>query len=774
MTVLERYVSLGDVVQKFQDNNQMIGTVTNISMFLTIETKKGVLSNVNVENVKHIHPFQRDQFVITKKGRWIGRVFNSICDVTLLFEDGAVCVIPEADSSVLKVIGKEVEEDNPEAQNLNFNPGDIVRATKKVLKEADWINGKNNNKRGMATVIDVQPTVIFVDWLNNGDWELKDDFPPGEATPKELLVIDPFEKYNWGIGDFCFLRKGMENSKELDTILKADFEKPPIASLKAKNNNKGALMKNFLNTSVGKVVSLSTMVDVQWQDGTFTQKLSSIDIIPVHETTEKDFFPDEYVISQENPNDFGVIQSVNIKDMTCVVKWSPDSTISKDRLDQNGNEVDVPIFAIREHPFQDFRLASCVLRLPTEKNKNAKNWCGFITKTNGFKVTVQWNNKEVTEEDPHTLMILPMGDDDDDDLSLGDGFEGGDENELGESKEEEDVQNQSDFLFNFGESKVLKPTKLEAYNKALEETDKMVIVLLGETWNMQCAQMMNTFDNLSNQYQDVVFVYVNIDEYKPEDSTSTSYPAFRIYHKKKFLSSFESSEESVLKGEIERWKQTVNGNGSNEPQNNNTNTNTTQNNNNDNNTQVNESELQVSPVITYTSLNDVQGFAVLAGSPTKHCFLVQQSEVVSPKNVLKEYNLLQNSLPKGVFVRVYESRLDIFRVLIFPSEKSPLCHSPFVFDVQIPSQFPTVPPNFFFNSLVHEKMHPNLFVNGKVCSSLIGTWEGNEGSEFWDPKTSNLQKLLTSFQTSFLSDSEPYYSEPDFDLLKGTDRKSVV
>ena len=196
LTVLERYVSLGDVVQKFQDNNQMIGTVTNISMFLTIETKKGVLSNVNVENVKHIHPFQRDQFVITKKGRWIGRVFNSICDVTLLFEDGAVCVIPEADSSVLKVIGKEVEEDNPEAQNLNFNPGDIVRATKKVLKEADWINGKNNNKRGMATVIDVQPTVIFVDWLNNGDWELKDDFPPGEATPKELLVIDPFEKYN--------------------------------------------------------------------------------------------------------------------------------------------------------------------------------------------------------------------------------------------------------------------------------------------------------------------------------------------------------------------------------------------------------------------------------------------------------------------------------------------------------------------------------------------------------------------------------------------------
>lgn len=83
----------------------------------------------------------------------------------------------------------------------------LLEQQKNALKEANWINGKNNNKRGMATVVDVQPLMIFVDWFNNGDWKDTDEFPPGEATPKEILMIDPFDKFNWGIGDSCFFEK---------------------------------------------------------------------------------------------------------------------------------------------------------------------------------------------------------------------------------------------------------------------------------------------------------------------------------------------------------------------------------------------------------------------------------------------------------------------------------------------------------------------------------------------------------------------------------------
>ena len=269
-------------------------------------------------------------------------------------------------------------------------------------------------------------------------------------------------------------------------------------------------------------------------------------------------------------------------------------------------------------------------------------------------------------------------DDDDGEVSLDDDFEG--ENFEDESGEDGEKHNQSDFVFNFGESKVVKPTKLEAFNKVLEETEKLVVVLFGETWNMQCAQMMNTLDTYSNQYTDVTFVYVNIEEYKPaEANDSTSYPSFRVVHKKKVLSLFEGSDENKLKGEIERWNETVKSGSSG------TTTATTSSESSASviNEKEEETKIEVSNVTNYENLSQVEPFCVLPGSPNKHCFLVQQKEVVNSKLVLKEFTFFKNSLPKGVFVRVFEARLDILRVLIFPPQNSPLSFSPFIFDGKI-------------------------------------------------------------------------------------------
>eukprot|EP01091_Cochliopodium_minus_P021003 TRINITY_DN940_c0_g1_i2.p1 TRINITY_DN940_c0_g1~~TRINITY_DN940_c0_g1_i2.p1 ORF type:complete len:1041 (+),score=370.45 TRINITY_DN940_c0_g1_i2:396-3125(+) len=738
LTVLERYVSLGDNVQRIpkeKDEPLMLGSVTSISMFLDIETKNnGILKNVHCENVKHIHPFQKDEFVISKKGKWIGRIFNTLCDVTILFEDGAACIIPEADNSVLKVIGgnqnKQDDEQGDEMSNMTYCPGDVVRANKAVLKEAQWISGKNNNKRGMATVVEVKPTMVFVDWFTNGSWDDKDEFPPGECGPKDITVIDPFEKFNWGIGDVTYLRKGLIEGKDLDQVQKSEFEGTPMATLKAKNNNKGASIKTFITNSTGKVNSLCTFINVLWQDGTVSEKISSTSVYPVYETSEKDFFPNEYVNSIDT-NDFGVVQRVNVKDSTCDIKWHPERV-----------ETGVSLFSIREHAFNQFRLASCVIKLPGQ-DKTPKNWVGFIIGASEFKVQIKWNSGEITDEDPNTLMILPMTDDDDDELMDGEGFEGEDEDE-----EKGDTHNQSDFVFSFGESKVLKPTKLESFNQALEETEKLVIVLFGETWNMQCAQMMNSLDTFSVQFPDVTFVYVNVEEFKPaEANDSTTYPSFRVIHKKKVLSTFESSDENQLKGEIERWSQTVG-----KPTTTTTNTNTE------------TSTGEISSV--GSSTNNLEQFLILQGTPTKHAFSFQHPEVVSAKTVLKDFECFSKFLPSGTYVRVFESRLDIFRVLVFGPENTPFAFTPFIFDVQVPSQYPKVPPNIFYNSLVSEKLHPNIFVNGKVCSSLIGT---HEEGKLWDGNKSNLLEVMVELN-DILTDSEPYYSEPDFDELKGTQK----
>ncbi|CAM9668779.1 unnamed protein product [Choristocarpus tenellus] len=74
-------------------------------------------------------------------------------------------------------------------------------------------------------------------------------------------------------------------------------------------------------------------------------------------------------------------------------------------------------------------------------------------------------------------------------------------------------------------------------------------------------------------------------------------------------------------------------------------------------------------------------------------------------------------------------------------------------------------------------MNPNLYANGKVCLSLLGTWQGPG----WDPKTSTLlqarkKKCLNAFTLpsvlvsiqSLIFVAEPYFNEPGYEATLGT------
>lgn len=51
--------------------------------------------------------------------------------------------------------------------------------------------------------------------------------------------------------------------------------------------------------------------------------------------------------------------------------------------------------------------------------------------------------------------------------------------------------------------------------------------------------------------------------------------------------------------------------------------------------------------------------------------------------------------------------------------------------------------------------------------SLLGTWEGKESCEIWNPKKSNVLQLLVSFLGLVLV-SEPYYNEAGYEKQIGT------
>eukprot|EP00964_Phaeocystis_antarctica_P054463 scaffold32022_cov62-Phaeocystis_antarctica.AAC.1 len=61
----------------------------------------------------------------------------------------------------------------------------------------------------------------------------------------------------------------------------------------------------------------------------------------------------------------------------------------------------------------------------------------------------------------------------------------------------------------------------------------------------------------------------------------------------------------------------------------------------------------------------------------------------------------------------------------------------FVFDLQLPPDFPQQPPAVHYISHA-ERINPNLYENGKVCLSLLGTWTGRESCELWNPASSTV------------------------------------
>lgn len=80
----------------------------------------------------------------------------------------------------------------------------------------------------------------------------------------------------------------------------------------------------------------------------------------------------------------------------------------------------------------------------------------------------------------------------------------------------------------------------------------------------------------------------------------------------------------------------------------------------------------------------------------------------------------------------------------------------FAFDIHLPDTYPAAPPNVHYISHTRERLNPNLYVEGKVCLSLLGTWHGH-GSELWSVGSSLLQVLVSIH--SLVLNAEPYFNE---------------
>ena len=74
--------------------------------------------------------------------------------------------------------------------------------------------------------------------------------------------------------------------------------------------------------------------------------------------------------------------------------------------------------------------------------------------------------------------------------------------------------------------------------------------------------------------------------------------------------------------------------------------------------------------------------------------------------------------------------------------------------------------------VVLTRFNPNLYADGKVCLSLLGTWHGGDSSEKWNATHSNLLQVVVSIQGLILI-PEPIYNEPGYEAMAGTPQGKV-
>ncbi|KAL7123746.1 hypothetical protein ABFS83_14G003400 [Erythranthe nasuta] len=166
-------------------------------------------------------------------------------------------------------------------------------------------------------------------------------------------------------------------------------------------------------------------------------------------------------------------------------------------------------------------------------------------------------------------------------------------------------------------------------------------------------------------------------------------------------------------------------------------------------------------------------FDVVQAEPTDHYYYQINSNKTKQQSftnantpvyakIMKEWKILSKNLPDSIYVRVYESRIDLLRAAILGPAGTPYHDGIFFFDILLPYDYPKTPPKVYYHSHGY-RLNPNLYKNGYVCLSLINTWSGKK-IEKWTQESTLLQ-ILVSIQGLVLNE-RPYFNEPGIRYFK--------
>ena len=130
---------------------------------------------------------------------------------------------------------------------------------------------------------------------------------------------------------------------------------------------------------------------------------------------------------------------------------------------------------------------------------------------------------------------------------------------------------------------------------------------------------------------------------------------------------------------------------------------------------------------------------------------------------MRDYKNISKPLleEKGIYTKVNDDNLYEAYALIIGPKDTPYSNGFYFFKFNFCKKYPLVPPKVTFMTLNDKvRFNPNLYVEGKVCLSILGTWSGPSWTSCM-----NFETILVSLQ-SLLND-KPIQNEPGYESENG-------
>ncbi|KAE8378440.1 ubiquitin-conjugating enzyme/RWD-like protein [Aspergillus bertholletiae] len=135
--------------------------------------------------------------------------------------------------------------------------------------------------------------------------------------------------------------------------------------------------------------------------------------------------------------------------------------------------------------------------------------------------------------------------------------------------------------------------------------------------------------------------------------------------------------------------------------------------------------------------------------------------------ITREIKQIQQGPDLSLAVSYEDSDVRNVRAIILGPPETPYQFGFFEFAIKFGKDYPAKPPTV--RALTTNKgrcrFNPNIYASGKVCLSILGTWQGRSGEE-WS-SAQGLESILISIQS--LLSNNPYENEPGYEKSRGAE-----